>query len=341
MIPIFKCNHETTSHIFRACKPGGIFLKLSNMSFLTLLFPAQLASSWEEHKVNWAKGVTWHRDDIITRTTVPNCSTSRVCLLVGFSFIPRESPSEPHQILVSTVASWRERPVQSQWSKCKWSGADTGNRHESRGCTSLHDQILTRKSQEVRNLSCPSNLAARPQAMRQDTKVQGRRCVTRAPGQLNHTEIWDGKDQTRSAAPFTRGQRKITVFPKISSLGQAASRGPKRVSVILGGNSSQPPDLKHYLTFRRWFPRSVVPLDFCVLTSWPMACPYPLAFAPLKCWFFIFRHFRILDQTINEPTNVSERYKSLRAENKVRGHRLSSQGPFWCVLAGWGHCYCP
>lgn len=136
-------------------------------------------------------------------------------------------------------------------------------------------------------------------------------------------------------------ERLPKVFPKISSLGQAASRGPKRVSVILGGNSSQPPDLKHYLTFRRWFPRSVVPLDFCVLTSWPMACPYPLVFAPLKCWFFIFRHFRILDQTINEPTNVSERYKSLRAENKVRGHRLSSQGPFWCVLAGWGHCYCP
>lgn len=140
MIPISKCSYETTSHLFRAHKPGCIFLKLSNMSFLMLLFTTQLASLQKEHKMSRAKEVTWHREDIRIRTIGPNCSTSRVYLfVVGFAFIPRESLLGPHQILVSAVVSCREWPVKSQWSKRKWNGPDTGDCQKSRGCTSLHD----------------------------------------------------------------------------------------------------------------------------------------------------------------------------------------------------------
>lgn len=53
--------------------------------------------------------------------------------------------------------------------------------------------------------------------------------------------------------------------------GMAASSRPERILAILGGEIDSPPDWKYYLTFRSQFPGSAVPLDFCVLTSWPMA----------------------------------------------------------------------
>lgn len=204
-----------------------------------LLFTALLASPWEEHKMGRAKEVTRCRDGITARTTALNCSSSRIYLFdVGFCLIPRESPSEPHQILVVTVVSCREWPVKSQWSKCKWNGADTENCRERRGCISLHDQILTSKSQQVRNPSRPGNLAAGPEAMRQGTRVQGGLHLMGAAGRLNSTEIGDGNDKTRSVAPFTRGQRNTTGFLMSSPAWLKARwhlEGPKEFGYFLEG----------------------------------------------------------------------------------------------------------
>lgn len=144
-----------------------------------LLFTDQLASLGKKTRWRW----TEQRKRTSQPGTQPlTLSVNGLLCAVDFSFIPRDSHSEPRQVPVSTVVSCREWPVRSQWTKRKWSGADTGNCQDSRGCNSLQDQILTRKSQEASNPSCPGDLAARPQAMRQDTRVQGRLRFTGAPG---------------------------------------------------------------------------------------------------------------------------------------------------------------
>lgn len=168
MMPSQKRSTEATSRDLRAWWAGCVPLALQYI-LLGSAFLHPVCISLEDYKMSRAKMVRWLEEDITTRKTTSNCSASRVYLsVVGFFFIARENTWEPPQIPVLTVVLCSEWPVKSQWSKWKWNGADSGNCQESWGYTSLHDQILTRKSQKARNLSCPGELAARTRARRQD-----------------------------------------------------------------------------------------------------------------------------------------------------------------------------
>lgn len=147
--------------------------------------------------------------------------------------------------------------------------------------------------------------------MGQDTKVQGRLCFMAAPGQLNHTGIWDGKDKARSAAPFTRGQKKTTVFPHISFPVLLKARqhleGLKEFwsfseEIV---TAQQVKSITWHLGINFLGPLYLLTSMFLNHDQWLALTPSYLHLSNVYSFFLIFRHFHVLCQVINEWTNVS------------------------------------
>lgn len=162
-------------------------------------------------KARWAEKGKWDDwEGVMTRiTTLMAWPQGTLC------WLPSPSQREPCGVSSESnfsCGSFGEWPVRSQWRRGKWNGADVGKCQENRGCTSLHDQILTGQSQKAWNLIFPGALAASAQAMRQDTTVQGKPCFSGSPWTVeSYRNLRKKEIKTRPAAPLSRGE--TVVFP--------------------------------------------------------------------------------------------------------------------------------
>ena len=156
------------------------------------------------------------------------CFKDLLLFVIGFSFTPRESLSEPHLRLLSTVVSCRGRPVKIQWSPCNEmeQTLETARRAEAALYFTTRWWQGKTKSPGIQAATGTRQLDPRPWGRTPELKQTVFHRSSR-PVESSRTMRWERR-KVRCSIYQGPGRDRSSPWDFFSSViqGQAASRGP-------------------------------------------------------------------------------------------------------------------